>query len=215
MKKQIIFSLIIGIIFSFASPLAAQKSDKEVMKDLKAKPVKTVRKEAKKYKKEGWYVAPGALPIEKQLENAWIKQYEEDDQGYPKYILASGNSVAESQTAAKLQASETAKLNIAGQIGTEVAALIENNIANQQLNTEEAASVTKTVAAAKNLIAQEIGRVIPLVEMYKKIGKNVECNVQIAYNFELAKEAAKKVIRQKLEEDTDLLQDKLEKLMKF
>jgi hypothetical protein len=50
--------------------------------------------------------------------------------------------VAETQTAAKLQATETAKLELAGQINTQVAALIENSIANQQLNTEEAASIT-------------------------------------------------------------------------
>ncbi len=52
------------------------------------------RKEAKKKTKEGYFVAPGALPMDKQLEKAFVKQNMEDDQGYPKYIVASGNSVA-------------------------------------------------------------------------------------------------------------------------
>jgi len=129
--------------------------------------------------------------------------------------MATGNSVAETQTAAKLQAMETAKLELAGQINTQVAALIENSIANQQLNNEEAASVTKTVAASKNLIAQEIGLIIPMVEMYKKIGKNVEVNLRLAYNMATAFDVAKKVIRKSLEEETKIAHDKLEKLMNF
>ena len=215
MKKLVFLLSIVVIGFAVINPLSAQQDTKELKKELKSKPAKKAKKEAKKFKKEGYYVAPGALPLGKQIEDAWLKQLEEDEQGYPKYFVASGNSVAESQTAAKLQATETAKLELAGQISTNVAALIENNIATEQLNNEDAASVTKTVAASKSLIAQELGRVLTLVEMYKKIDKNVEANVRIAYDSELAKEGAKKVIRKKLEEETDLLQEKLEKLMDF
>ena len=129
--------------------------------------------------------------------------------------MATGNSVGETQTAAKLQAMETAKLEMAGQISTQIAALIENSIANKQLNNEEAASVTKTVAASKNLIAQELGQVIPMVEIYKKIGKNVEANVRLAYNSATAFDVAKKVIRKSLEEETKIAHEKLENLMKF
>jgi len=141
------------------------------------------------------------------------KQYMEDDKGYPKYIVETGNSVAETQTAAKLQAVETAKMNIAGNISTQVAAIIENNIANQQLNTEDAASVTQIVAAAKNLIVQELGRTVVLVEIYKKIGKNIEANIRMSYDLEAGVEIAKKVIRKQLEEQTDILQDKLDNIL--
>ncbi len=98
--------------------------------------MKMARKDAKKKKKEGYFVAPDSLPIDKQIEKAFIKQNMEDDNGYPKYIVASGNSVAGAQTAAKIQATETAKLTFAGTISTNVAALIENNIANDQLTRE-------------------------------------------------------------------------------
>jgi hypothetical protein len=204
--------ILLGIIIS--NPLAAQ-SEKTPEKQLKEKASRQARKEARKYTRDDYYIAPGALPLEKQLENAWLKQYENDDKGFPRYIVETGNSVAETQTAAKLQANETAKLNIAGSITTNVAALIENNIANMQLNNEDASSVTKTVAAAKNLIAQELGRTVPLVEIYKKIGKNVEANVRLAYDYQNAMEMAKKVIRKQLEEETKILQDKLDGLMKF
>ena len=207
--------LTLALIFLFSVSLFAQQTEKDLKKDIRTKAVKEARKEAKKFKKDGYYVAPGALPMEKQLESAWMRQYESDEKGNPKYIVATGNSVAETQTAAKLQANETAKLELAGQISTNIAALIENSIANQQLNTEEAASVTKTVAASKNIIAQELGRVVPLVEMYKKIGKNIESNVRLAYDAETAFDIAKKTIRKSLEEETKIAHEKLEKLMDF
>lgn len=214
--RTIALALMAALISANISLTAtAQQSDKDLKKEATSKAIKSARKEAKKYKKEGYYVAPGALPLDKQLESAWMKQYETNDKGEQKFIMATGNSVAETQTAAKLQATETAKLELAGQISTQVAALIENSIANQQLNNEEAASVTKTVAASKNLIAQELGRVLPVVEMYKKIGTNVEANVRLAYNMETAFEVAKNVIRKNLEEETKIAHEKLEKLMKF
>jgi len=215
MKKLI---LAITLLFGASSlmPVISQTSAKESEKDLKKKSIKMARKEAKKNSKEGYFVAPGALPMEKQLEKAYIKQNMEDDKGYPKYIVASGNSVAGTQTAAKIQATETAKLTLAGTISTNVAALIENNIANEQLTREEAATVTKTVAASKNIIAQELGRVIPLIEMYKNIGAdNLQCDVQIAYDSKTAMDMAKKVIRKQLSEEADALQDKLDKILEF
>jgi len=214
MKKMTKMSVLFMLVALFTCPVFAQK-DEAAQKDLKTKATRSARKEAKKYMKDGFYVANGALPLDKQLENAWLKQLTLDEDGLPQYIVETGNSVAETQTAAKIQAQETAKLNIAGTITTQVAALIENNIANQQLNNEDAASVTKVVAASKNLIAQELGRTLMLIEMYKKIGKNVECDIRLAYDYKNAKETAKKVIRQELEKQTDILQQKLDGLMNF
>lgn len=213
-------NIIIAIVMVFATslilPATAQTNEKEAGKALNKKAMKKARKEAKKYKKAGFYVPPGALPMDIQLENSWKKQMLIDDEGFPKFIVATGNSVAESQTAAKIQATETAKLELAGTIATNVAALIENNIANQQLNLEDAASVTKTVAASKNIIAQELGRVLPLFEVYKRIGKeNIECDIRLAYDSKTAYDMAKKVIRQSLEEQTEIMQEKLDKLMDF
>jgi len=215
MKKLI---LTIALLFAASAlmPAMSQSTAKDSEKDLKKKSIKMARKEAKQKTKEGYFVAPGALPMEKQLEKAFVKQNMEDENGYPTYIVASGNSVAGTQTAAKIQATETAKLTLAGTISTNVAALIENNIANEQLTREEAATVTKTVAASKNIIAQELGRVIPLVELYKNIGAdNIQCDVQIAYDSKTALDMAKNVIRKQLSGEAEELQKKLDKLMNF
>ncbi|MFZ9505224.1 MAG: hypothetical protein ACO263_11725 [Cyclobacteriaceae bacterium] len=213
--KNLRISLLLAIMTLVFYAANAQQSEKELKKDISEKATREARREAKEFEKKGYSVAPGALPMEKQIERAWMRQYETDDTGYPLYIVASGNSVANSQSAAKLQATEIAKLELAGSISTQVAALIETSIANEQLSAKDAASVTKTVAAAKNIIAQEIGRVIPLFEIYKTVGKNIESNVRVAYNSQMAMESAKKVIKKKLEEETEIAHEKLEKLMNF
>ncbi|MBV6644972.1 MAG: hypothetical protein KI790_05965 [Cyclobacteriaceae bacterium] len=203
--------LLIGISFDGV----AQKKERQLKKQVKAKAVKEARKEAKKFRKDGYAVAPGALPMDKQIEKAWTRQYETDDNGFPLYIVASGKSIAESTAAAKLQATELAKLELAGTISTQVGALIENSISTNQLSNEDATSVTKTVGASKNVIAQELGRVLPLFEIYKNVGKNVEANVRIGYNTKLAYEMARKTLKEKLQEETDVAHEKLEKLLNF
>ncbi|MGD9327681.1 MAG: hypothetical protein PVH48_01870 [Cyclobacteriaceae bacterium] len=212
-----LISLMFLVIFiaGMGNVVQAKNPDRKLTKQIKKKAAKQARKEAKRFKRKDWYVAPGALPMDKQIQKAWELQYMEDEDGYPLYIVATGNSVAETQSAAKLQAMELAKLELAGLVQTNVAALIENSVANSQLNNEEAASVTKTVAASKNIIAQEIGRVITMFEIYKKINKNVEASVRIGYNTDIAMETAKKTIRKKLEEETEILHDKLDKLLDF
>lgn len=218
MKLIKALTLTLALVFALSTLTIAQdKSTRKAgKKEIKKKAVKEARKEAKSFKKQGYHVSPGALPMEKQIETAWVRQYEIDEDGYPLYIVASGNSVANTQSAAKLQATELAKLELAGSISTQVAALIESSVANQQFNAEEAASVTKTVAAAKNIIAQELGRTIPLFEIYRTLkNKNVEVFVRMAYNSKKANEVAKRAITKKLEEETDIAHDKLEKLMKW
>jgi hypothetical protein len=215
--KRLILLFTIVFMASLSMPVMAQKdATKKSKKELQKKPIKMARKAAKKLKHKGYYVAPGALPLDKQLEKAYIKQYMDDEEGYPKYIVASGNGVAGTQTAARIQALETAKLELAGTIATNVAALVQADIANQQMTREDAATVTKIVSASKNIIAQELGRVIPLTEIYKNVGKeNIECDVQLAYDSKTAKEVAKKVIREELEKQGEELQDKLDKMLNF
>lgn len=217
MKTSNVFFLLVIFLAYMAQGCKTANPNREanLEKQIQQKALKQARQEARKFKKQKWYVAPGALPMDKQIEKAWELQYMVDDHGYPLYIVATGNSVAETQSAAKLQATELAKLELAGLVQTNVAALIENSVANNQLNAEEAASVTKTVAASKNIIAQEIGRVIVLFEIYRRIDKNVESSVRIGYNSELAMESAKKAIRKQLEDQTEILHEKLDKLLDF
>lgn len=224
MNKTILSLVCAVAIGSVASPIYAdnitdrQKERKELAKaskkQLNEKATKQARKEAKNLQKQGWTVAPGALPIEKQLDRSYLMQYEFDNDGYQTYIMAEGMSVGGSYDAAKMQALELAKQNLAGQIQTEITALVENSVSNEQLTEGEVATVTRSVLASKNLISQSLGRVIPVVELYRPTEKNnKEVLVRLAYNTLNAKRAAIKAIEQDLGERADSLHIKLNKIL--
>jgi hypothetical protein len=223
MKRLLVLAmgLIIACGAGFAQSAKEIKKERQTIskmakKQLDAKVSKSTKKEAKRLKKEGWVVSPGALPLEKQLERSYLMEYEYDANQFPKYIMANAQSIAENYDAAKTAAMSLAITNLAGQIQTEVTALVENTVANKQLDPEDAASITETVMASQNLISQSIGRVITVVECYRILpNKNREVMVRIAYNGEMAKEVAKKAVRQELEKKGEKLHDKLDKALGF
>ncbi len=205
-----------GLIVTFAPSIHAQslsKRDvKKIKKELQSKAVKTARKEAKRLKKQGFYIPPGALPMDKQLEKAYIRQYEMTDDGWEKYITGNAMSIGGTKIASKNQAIEAAKLELAGKLETRIAGLIENSIANEQITQEEAVSLTKTVTASKNIISQKLGRIAVLFEAYRDHGENTESTIMIATSYDLALNAAKETLRQELRDDAEELHKKLDKI---
>lgn len=222
MKKLVLLTALlmaVGTGMTYAqSAMELAKERKELVKaskkELNEKATKAARKEAKQLKKAGWTTTPGALPLDKQLDKSYQMQYEYDVDMFPKYIMGEAMSIGTNYDAAKMQALELAKQNLAGQIQTEVTALIENTVANEQLSAEQAESITKSVMASKNLISQSIGRTISVVECYRTLpNKNKEVLVRIAYNSDMAKQAAKKAIREDLKSKGDELHQKLDELL--
>jgi len=222
--RKIIFGLIALMLIlvpegSHAQSVKEQSKERQELakaskKELNEKATKAARKEAKKLSKEGWKTAPGALPIEKQLDKSYMMQYQYDSEGFPQYIMAEAMSIGGNYDAAKMQALELAKQNLAGQIQTEITALVENTVANEQLSSEQAESITKSVMASKNLISQSIGRVIPVTEVYRTLqNKNKEVLLRIAYNSDMAMKAAKKAIKKDLEQRGENLHDKLDEIL--
>ena len=219
--------MIAVLCLSMATSVSAQVSKEQIKarkelkkqstKALHEKATKEARKEAKKMKKQGWQTTPGTLPIEKQVDRAFLMQMEYDEDLFPKYLMGEGMSIGENYDGAKMQAIELAKQNLAGQIQTEITTLIENNVANSQITAGEAATVTKSLMAGKSLISQSLGRVLPVIEVYrvvdKKKNQNKEVLVRLAYDSQKAKEAAKKATRAGLEEGTEELQNKLDTLL--
>ena len=222
--KKVLFiavAMLIACSASFAQDAKEIMKERQAVaklakKELASKVDKVVKKEAKRLAKEGWTVTPGALPLAKQLERSYTMAFEYDDTLFPKYIMANAQSIGENYDAAKTAATSLAITNLAGQIQTEVTALVENTVANKQLAAEDAASISETVMSSKNLISQSIGRVITVVECYRVLdNKNREVMVRIAYNGEMAKEAAKKAIRNELEKKGEKLHQQLDKVLGF
>lgn len=191
-----------------------QEMRKASKSELNEKASKAARKDAKKLTKEGWVTVPGALPLEKQLDKSYMMQTEYDEDMYPKYLMGEAMSIGENYDAAKMQALELAKQNLAGLIQTEVTALVENSVANKQLGAEEAASLTQSIMGAKNLISQSIGRTIIVMECYRvKSNKNKEVLVRIAYNGAMAKAAAKRAVQDELKDKSEEIHKKLDKIL--
>lgn len=221
MKKillLVVICLLTGTTISYAQLSSEQiKERKELKKASKAelneKATKAARKEAKRLKKEGWKVAPGALPMEKQLDRSYLMQMEYDDDMFQKYIIGEAMSFGSIYDAAKMQATELAKQNLAGKIQTEITALIENTVANEQVGKDTANSLAKSIMANKNLIVQSIGRVLPLVEVYREKPSGYEVRVYIAYNSKMAKAAAKKAAAEELAKQGEEVQQKLDDIL--
>ncbi|MDA3942215.1 MAG: hypothetical protein PF694_01595 [Bacteroidetes bacterium] len=216
MKKINLFVIsVITLTMLFAHPFVVAQSSKELKKEVKSRALKDARKEAKRLSKDGYNVNPGQLPMDKQLEKSWMMAYEFDDKGQKKYFIADGTSVGETQSAAKLQAYEVAKINLAGQIETEIAGLVTTNIGNQQLSSDEAASVTQTMGQFKSKLNQQMGRTLTIFEAYKPVGKNTEVRVTIAYSTEEALKIAKNIIREDLKKTSGMDDQKISKVLEF
>jgi hypothetical protein len=184
--------------------------------NLNAKASKDAAKMAKQYKKEGWVVAPGQLPLERQLDRSFQLMIELDENGYQKYVSGEGQSIGNNYDAAKMQALEMAKMQMVSKVQSQISTIVDNTVSNAQLSREQAESVTETVAASKTLISQNIGRVMTIVEVYRdKPRKSKEVRVVIFYNAEMALQIAKKAIRSKLEEKGEKLSEQLDKALGF
>ncbi len=225
MKKlcMVAMSLIVACSTSFAERSEQKIINKERQeitrlskKELSRKVSSATKKEAKRLKKEGWIVTPGALPLEKQLERSYMAEYVFDANLYPQNIIATAQSVAENYDAAKTAATSLAITNLAGQIQTEVTALVENTVANKQLAAQEAASVVESVLTSKKVISQSIGRTVILVECYRELpNKTKEVMVRLAYNGNEAKAVAKEAVRGSLDNKGEDLYEQLDQIFGF
>ena len=220
MKKILIFAFTALVMCTMAFGQTTKETIKErklisrqSRSELTARASKEARKSAKALTKEGWTVAPGQLPLEKQLDKAFNMKYEYEENGLPKYIIGEAKAVGGTYDAARMQAVNNAKIELAGLISTEVTALTESTIGNTQITSEDATSINEAVQASKNLIVQKLGRTFVVTECYRQLNKkNVEVSVTIAYNEQMAMDMAKTIIRKQLEKKGQDLHEQLDKM---
>jgi hypothetical protein len=168
-----------------------------------------VKKESKKYEKEGWNNFPGSMPIGQQLNNTFNKQNELDEEGMQKWFFASGVSVGQTLAAAEMQANELAKNDLVQQVESDIKSFTETNLANNQLSKDEAASITKTVSIVTNKVAQKLGRVVPLLKIYRETANSYEVQVQVGYNISSAKKIMLEEVKKELGGDAEKIKDKM------
>ena len=220
MKKLLVMAMtiIIASYSAFAQNTLSPKEKAELAKMTKQqideRASKSARKALKTFEKEGWKVAPGHLPLEKQLDRSFMMQEQYDADFNCIYTFGDAQSVGENYDAAKMQATELAKMNLVSKLQTEVTALVEANISNLALPEGEAASVTEVVMQSKSLISQNIGKVTTVLECYRDLpNKKKEVRMYVACNSKNAMEAAKKAILAQVAKENSNLAKQLEKAL--
>ncbi len=202
--KNFLRLLILGaLLLNSVSPYAfSQTKDKAKKMEVRIKQ-RDIKKEVKKFEKDGFSVEPGNLPMSAQLQNSYDKIREIDDDGIPKWIIANGSSVAQTQSAAEMQATEMAKNRLIGLIETHMKDVITTDLSNNQLNAKDAASITKTIETATNIVEKKLGRVLPLFKIYRKVGDNTEVQVELGYSYKMAMNLIVEEMKYQLKEETE------------
>lgn len=183
MKKTMLLMVAMVAIAMFQEAGAQTKKFKLI------KVSRDTKREVKKLEKEGWKNIPGDMPIGQQLNNAWTKEAELDDEGFPKWVVATGESVAEFQSTAEMQSLELAKLNLVRLLESQMRSVVETEQANNRLDAKTAASISKTMEVATNKVSKKLSRVMPIVKMQREVKKNTQMQVKIAYSYALAQKA--------------------------
>jgi len=212
--KHTILLINLMIIMGITRNGFTQTTYHEAEKMVKDKAIKDARKEAKKWKKEGYSNLPGQLSLDKQFERSMVMQVMLDDEGNERYIGVTGTAVAGTENAAQQNALNNTRLNLAGQIQVEVSQLISSNVANTQFNSEEAETVDEFISNSKSLIMQELGAIKPVISMRRILkNKNVEFRLSVMYDINTAKNVARKVIKKELKDKLKDNEEDLDKLL--
>lgn len=201
LRKQVVYKLSLKV--EAPEETYKEKELKEVMKQskkqLKKRSTKTARKEAKQFKKEGWKTAPGTIPMEKQLDKSYAIQQQYNGNFESVYLMGQAMSKARTYDAARLQAMELAKLELAGLIESTISTETENAITNRQLSEEEAISIVEMVQKSKSQVMQRLGKIIMVMELYRDTDSGKEVLVRIAYDTNKSKYEAIEAIREQLD----------------
>ena len=205
MKTLKIFATLL-MLFAFTTSMNAQILTKAQEK--------AVKKDVKKYEKEGWKVNPGQPNIAMQLTKSYQMAWERTADGTDQWLMGEGRSIGSIYDAARTQAITVAQGEIARKIKTEMTAQIEQDLANEQFSQQEAESIAQTVVNTMGRsVDQSISRPNSLIEMYRDLPNgNVEVLMRLAISSakldSLAKEAIEKARRDYLQKRIDEVKNK-------
>lgn len=196
------------MLFAFTANVNAQFLTKEQEK--------AVKKDVKRYEKEGWKVKPGSPSIAMQLTKSYQMAWEKTAEGTDQWIMGEGSSVGTIYDAARTQAITVAQGEIGRKLRTDLTAQVEQDLANEQLGGGEAESIAQTIVNSMGKsVDQSIGRPSSLIEMYRDLPNGyVEVLMRLAISSAkldaLAKEAVDKARKEYLQKRVKEVKDKME-----
>jgi len=212
--KQLLFLIALINFFSFDALGQLDRVNVITRKEAKTL-IKDVKKEAKRIKKDGFNNIAGDEVVERQLTRSYEKALEEDENGYSRYIVGNAQVVSGSQAGAKISAEELIRLSVSARIQSNFTAILETQLANEQINASEAATIQKTVAASKNIISLKLGRQVRLTEFYSRNEKNRtwEIVLRLGYDEKMAQKMAVNALKKQLKEESSELADQLDDIL--
>lgn len=204
-------NLSLALVLFFLAFLSAEAQTKKFKF---VKPNRDTKKEAKKLEKDGWKNLPGEMPVVNQLNTAFSREMEVDEEGFPKWIRATGNATGQMQSAAEMQALELAKLNLVRVLESQMRSVVEVEQGNNQMDAKSAASISKALEVATNKVSKKLTRVMPVVKLIRTVGKsNVEMQVVLLYSYELARRAILDEMKLELQNESEDMRGKYEKFL--
>ena len=192
MKTFKLSAIIVAITFLFGAIDAnAQLFSQDAQRTFK--PSKEAKKEAKKLEKQGWTVPFGAMSMAEQIQRSIYFENEVDNESNKKYAIGRNTVEGKYYDAARLQAMEVARLQIAQQLQTELVAEAENSFGNEE-GTQVVSSM-QTVLGGRSFVSQCLKQTIVITEIQRELPNgNKEVQIGVAADRSQAIDAAKKAI---------------------
>lgn len=199
-----------------AAPAFAQKSDKELKKELKQNVIRDNRRMAKQMAKEGWRVMPGKLSLERQLQEAQYAELDQTPEGEKRFFIGTHTAIGGNYTAAKQIADNRARVELAQSVNTLVAQKIQEQVANKDFGEGDIQVIDEFVSANQSLVAAQLTGVTPVLEIYRNLPKG-QCEVRVVVSMEAQKalKAAREALRPGLEQKAERLAEDLEAILPY
>lgn len=177
---------------------AVKSQMKESRKSINSKSSKAARKEAKQYSKAGWLPLEGSLPLEKQLDERYVREGMLDEDGESIYYFGEGSYSTDDKNAAYKFACDAARQDIAAQLEVQLAEAYSTDVRSQKLNSDESVAINDAFAKGKAVVSAKLAGVKPIVKMYRRNKYQYEVQVVLIYSREKANELARKAAREEL-----------------
>lgn len=225
--KKLFFLLVVALMaapsLQAQSALELAKQQRELnefnTKILKAKPTKSVKKEAKKLENDGWLVPVGEKTIAQQImaSQLYAEELMVDEEGITvkRYLSQPSVSKAGSYNAAYAAARANIQIEVASMIKTEIVAAMQTKIDNNQSSAISASTMDKFNQRAKAVVDQTLTAGIPLVTIYRRDENgNFEVQVRIAYDKQQLSAHIKKNLAKEFEQEGDELNKIVDEVLK-
>lgn len=173
---------------------------------------KDAKKEAKRLEKEGYKTM--LTPIETQLLEFYVKKNKVDEDGNPKYLVATMISTGQTYAAAQMTGQSQAKIRLAKQISGNVMAQFKSELANKSESSIDATSVDVAMEKASELTAQRLGQMIVAEEYYKVLPNNYyEYHVILLYDRAMVGKVMLEDLRNELQKRLNQWTPEYEKIL--